>query len=376
MKIVVSKMVIEDATVLLSQVINKQNALPVLGDILCEVKDKQMKMTASDGEVTMSTTIQLETMEGDGRFCVPAFRLKDALSQLTEQPVTILATTESDMKFILKHESGETFFQMDNADEYPLPADAKFDVELIDIKGELVRAALIRSLFAMADDDLRPIMSGTCLRVADGSFDIVASDGHKMVKSHHPKLEYVNCDVSGELVMSRKVSKILSKIIPAEPITFKWNDTNCHIHMSKCDITFRRIDGKYPNYNSIIPVSFPIEVVVSRPRMMDGIKKVLPFTNTNSMLLKAHFNVDTLTLDADDYDLGQGATEQIPIETASEPIQIGFKGNTLLNILQKLDGLECVISMTDPSHQVLIEPQEQQEDCQVLMLIMPLLIND
>ena len=376
MKIVVKKTAIESAAVLLSKVINAKNALPILGDILCEVKEQQMVMTASDSEVIVTTTVPLDTMEGEGRFCVGATQLKDALSQLAEQPVTILATTESDMKFTLQHSTGETYFPLESADEYPLPMGEKYNETLEDLKGEWLRDALKRSLWATADDDLRPIMCGVDFALKDGYLDIVASDGHVLVKSKYNVIDKVALNRIGSFIMPKKVAKILSEIISGDAVTIEWNERWAHVQLWSYDITFRLIEGKYPNYNSIIPDNQPLMAVVPRALMVSAIRKVLPFTNTSSMMLRMYFDTNLLTLSGDDYDFSQGATDKITVEYAGEPIAIGAKGSGLLTMFAKLSGQEVDVHMTDPSHAIVITPSEQPEDCEILMLTMPMLIND
>jgi DNA polymerase-3 subunit beta len=375
MKLIVSKAAIEGAANMLSKVINAKNALPILGDIMCEVKDQEMRMTASDSEVTMSTTITLETAEGEGRFCVSAEKLKDALSQLAEQPVTILATTESDMMFRLQHSTGETFFPLENADEYPLPMAEKYNETLDDVQGQWIIDALKRTLWATANDDLRPVMNGVYFGLDEGYLDIVASDGHVLVKSRYSVIDKVKVNRCGSFIMPKKVAKILSEVTTTNA-KLEWNERWAHVGVGLCDITFRLIEGKYPNYNSIIPDNQPLMAVVPRALMVSAIRKVLPFTNTSSMMLCMNFETNLLTLSGDDYDFSQGATDKITVEYAGEPIAIGAKGSGLLTLFAKLSGQEVDVHMTDPSRAIVITPSEQPEDCEILMLTMPMLIND
>lgn len=383
MKLTVKKSAIESAANLLSRVINAKCALPILGDILCEVCDKKMTMTASDAEVTLTTTIGLEEMEGDGRFCVDASRLKDALSQLDEQPLTILATTESDMRFILKHQSGETFFPIENADEFPLPMKADYNETLDDMSGAWLRDALKRSLWATANDDLRPVMNGVNFALTEGFLDIVASDGHVMVKSHYSVIDKVKLNRIGSFIMPKKVAKILSDVLdPADILNIEWNERECHIHLmavaGTLEITFRIIEGKYPNYNSIIPSYQPLTAIVPRAFMANSIRKVIPFTtdNNGSKLLSMAFKKDELTLTGEACDFTVGANDKFVVSYDGAPITIGVSGSRLLTIMSKLSGQQLVFGMNDPSRAIVIEPVEQPEECEVLMLVMPMMLND
>lgn len=149
MKLIVDKALFTEATNLLAKVINPKTPLPILGDILFDVKDNRLTMTASDSEITMSTTIGIDTMEGDSRFCVPASDLRAALAELSDKTLTILATTESDMRFVLQHQGGETYFPIEDADDYPLPMQEDLS-EPVEIDSIYIKEALKRSLWSTA----------------------------------------------------------------------------------------------------------------------------------------------------------------------------------------------------------------------------------
>ena len=378
MKIIVSKSSLEDAVKNLCKVINQKNALPILGDILFEVNEKAKiaMLTASDSEVIMTREIGLSECEGGGKFCVDATRLKDALGGLSEQPVTILATTESDQRFTIQHASGETYFPLEGADEYPMPTEEKYNETLGGLRGEWLRDAMKRSLWATADDDLRPVMNGVSFALVDGNLDIVASDGHALVKSqYHIEADEKRC---GSFIMPRKVAKILGDIAEeGDFIGIEWNDRWAHIDLLEMDITFRLIEGKYPNYNAIIPKDQPLCAIVDRSRLTNALNKVIPFTvdNQGAKMVRMHFEGEELKMSGEDYDFSTGATDSMDIDYEGDTIEIGVSGNLLKTILQKIGGLEVCISMRDYSHAITIEPSEQEDAYDVLMLAMPMMLN-
>ena len=379
MKIIVQKSSLEDAVKNLCKVINPKNALPILGDILFDVNEKAKiaRLTASDSEVIMTREIALSECEGGGKFCVEAMRLKDALGGLSEQPVTILATTESDQRFTIQHSSGETYFPLEGADEYPMPTEEKYNETLGGVKGEWMRDAMKRSLWATDDNDLRPVMNGVSFALVDGNLDIVASDGHALVKSqYHIEVDEKRC---GSFIMPRKVAKILGDI--AEEgcfIGIEWNDRWAHIDLLGMDLTFRLIEGKYPNYNAIIPKDQPLCATVDRSRLLNGLHKVIPFTadNQGAKMVRMHFDGEELKVSGNDYDFITGATDSMAIGYEGDTIEIGVSGSRLKTILQKIGGQDVCISMRDYSHAIVIEPSEQEDDYDVLMLAMPMMLND
>lgn len=379
MKIIVQKSSLEDAVKNLCKVINPKNALPILGDILFDVNEKAKiaRLTASDAEVIMTREIRLSECEGGGKFCVDATRLKDALGGLSEQPVTILATTESDQRFTIQHSSGETYFPLEGADEYPMPTEEKYNETLNGLIGEVMRDAMKRSLWATADDDLRPVMNGVSFALVDGNLDIVASDGHALVKSqYHIEVDEKRC---GSFIMPKKVAKILGDISEeGDYVDIAWNDHWGHIKLTEMGITFRLIEGKYPNYNAIIPKDQPLWAKVDRNRLLNGLHKVIPFTTDNqgAKMVRMHFDVGIMRLSGEDYDFSTGATDSMVIDYKGDTIEIGVSGSRLKTILQKIGGQEVCISMRDYSHAIVIEPSEQEEAYDVLMLAMPMMLND
>lgn len=378
MKIIVSKLALEQAVVLLQKVINTKNALPILGDIMCIVHDQKLTMIASDSEVTMTTELTLEDHEGDGTFCVDGKKLKEALSQLAEQPLTILAKTESDMTMTIEHSSGDTYFPIESADEFPLQPENRYTETLEDMDGSQIRDALKRSLWATPNNDtLRPNMNGVNFALNDGWLDIATTDGHVLVLSKYNVIDKVKVNRCGSFTMPKKVANIVMAIAGADPVDIEWNATYGHVKMWNCDIIFRLIDGKYPNYRSIIPEDQTMRARVQRGALMNSLKNVIPFTSDSSCMIRLDFEASELTISGDDYDFGMGASNKIFIdEFTAEPFSIGLKGSILLNIIQKMDGAEVYLNMKDPSKAITIEPAKHIEGQEILMLQMPMILND
>ena len=375
MKLVVNKTILERATATLQKVINSKNALTILGDILCEVKDKKMTMTASDSEIYITTTIDLETMEGDGRFCVAANNLKEALSQLTEQPVTIIATTETTNMFTLQHQSGETFFAIEDADNYPMPVQENFDT-ILDMNGGKLCDAIKRCLWATANDDLRPIMNGVYLgnKYDNTCIDVVASDGHVVVSTSLLK-EHVVSDVSA--IIPKKAAKILTSILDVDTVTIQISKNMVQVETFSYTLTARLTEGTYPNYNAVVPKDSTHEAIVNSYDMIRSVRKVIPFSNDSSNLLKMCFADNTLELQCEDFDFSMGAKDKFSIEYEdSEAFVIGVKGSRMIDVFSKIGGGNIILSMTDSNRAIIFEPEEQDEGLHVLMLAMPLLIND
>ena len=381
MEITVKQAVLLKAVQHLATVIDRKTALPILGTILFDVRDNGLRLTASDSEVTLQTEVKTEKIEGgDGSFCVDATKLLSAISQLTDQPLTITATIGTTNVVTIKHETGDAYFPCDHADEYPLPITNELPEE-IDIKGVIMTEAIKRSLWATANDELRPIMGNICFKLTDGNIDIVASDGRALVKSKY----YNECsDTSrcGTFLIPRKVASILQGSLGSDTnVNIKWNnrtvqmtftDTSYTLHT----LTYVMLEGKYPNYDSVIPEDLPCTASVDRARLIQALRAVTPFGEDKSLLVKFIFSQDKLTISAQDEILETGANDTIPIDfNIDEDITIGLNGVTMIKLLSKIDDISVDINLESEHKAVTFEPTNPFDDCEVIMLLMPMLIN-
>lgn len=380
MKFVVTKSAIEKAAKNLCRVINPKNALPILADIMCDVReqDKVVLMTASDGEVWITITIGLTEAEGGGKFCVNANSLNDAISQLTEQPVTIIADTENgaNAQFRLEHDSGVTYFPIEDANEYPEPPEEE-DENVLGMPAQKLVAGINAVLWTSANDELRPTMNGVLFNFEQEFTDIVASNGHCIMR-----YRIDNCyGITGQVIVPKKVANILTKILQYEDAddeaTVIWNETYCKVVFDETEIHFRLVDGKYPNYESVTPKDQPWWAVVDRDNLMSSIKKVKPFTSDASELISCDFDVTSLEVSGDNFDAAMGARTKMEATTnVSDRFCIGMKGTMLLKALQHLPYLEVQIWMTDKQRAVVIQAKTPDHGWNVMALVMPMMLND
>ena len=379
MKFTIHSTAIEGAAILLSKVINAKNPLPILGDILCEVANNQLTMTGSDGECSIGTTLDLDTMEGEGRFCLDAGRLLTAARQLGNQPLTITCCTESDYMFTIEHQDGQIHFLAESADEYPVIDDIKIVQQFDDIEGERIGAAIKRCLWSVASDELRPAMCGVhmCTVQKYEALDIVASDGHSLVRS---RLRKIGIDSESKIsaILPMKAAKILADTLEEGNISLRFSEDKCQVETYRYRMTFRLVDAAYPKYNTVIPSDNCIEASADKAALLRAIKRTLPFTTDTTMLLSLHFDSDILTVIGNDFDFSEGASDKISVDFASSaPLTIGLKGSTLAKALGYIENSKVIIQMKDASTAVLLVPEtEREENTQVTILMMPMLLND
>ena len=380
MKFVVTKSAIEKAVKNLCRVINPKNALPILADIMCDVReqDKVVLMTASDGEAWITITIGLTEAEGGGKFCVNANSLNDAIAQLTGQPLTIIADTENgdSAQFRLEHDSGVTYFPIEDANEYP-EAPEEEDTNVLGMPAKKIVSGINAVLWTSANDDLRPTMNGVLFNFEKESTDIVASDGHCIMRYRID--DYYG--ITGKVIVPKKMANILTKILQYsdadDEATIIWNKTYCKVDFNETEICFRLIDGNYPNYESVIPKDQPLWAVVDRNKLMSNIKKVKPFTSDASELISCAFDITSLEVSGDKFDSTMGARTKMEATTnVSDQFCIGMKCTNLLKALQHLPYLEVQMWMTDSKRAVVIQAKTPDHGWNVMALIMPMLIND
>lgn len=375
MKFETSSTVLAERVKMLSKVINPQSTLPILTNIYCKVKGNGLTLIASDADVTVSTEVLIkDVVEKEFSFCTTASNIINALSQLSEQPV-IFDVDMDNLKATIYHMSGQTFFAIFSGDEFPVPELKEYENKMLNIEATVVNEAIKRSLWATSKDDLRPQMAGLCFNAHDNNLDIVATDGFVLVKTEIPTGD----DTNGSFIMPSKAASLLQAMTPDEnSLDILWDDKQGRIEMSYYDLNFRLIEGKYPNYNSVIPTDQPITATVSRGFLANSMKKVVPFSQirSESRMVCMKFETGKLTLEAQDFDFQAGAEDHFPIQLEGcESISIGVNGTATLAILSKLSGQEVVMCMTDPSRAIVFTPKEQPEDCNITMLQMPMMLN-
>ena len=378
MKFTISSTAMLGATVLIAKVINSKNPMPILGNILCEVKDNQLTMVGGDGECSIRTNLELQTMEGEGKFCVDAGRLHDAMRQMPEQPLTITCCTESDYMFTIEHQDGQIHFLSESADEYPI-IDEPLPTEPFELDGKRIADAIKRCLWSVCTQDLRPVMCGVhmCTVAKHNSLDIVASNGHTLVRNRLYDWNEHQYDGKIEATIPTKAAKVMSDTLTDGNVTLRFNENKCQVGNDRYTMTFRLIAENYPKYNSVIPSDTPIEVSVYKRDLVNSIKRVLPFANDSSELLQLHFDENYLHIYGDDYDFSMGASDKIELDaTSGQQIGIGLKGSSLLKALSYIDDESVIFNMRDATTAVLLEPDGQKEQTEVTILIMPMLIND
>lgn len=358
----------------ISRVINSKNSLPILDCILIELNDGTITMTASDSETTLSTSIEVSEYEGEGRFAISSKTILEALKENPEQPLNFNINTET-MEITVKYPNGKYSMMAQNGDEYPLPKQMESEVVNLTMAADVMLTGINRCIFATADDELRPVMNGIYFDISQQDVTLVSSDGHKLVRN---KSFASTGNEKAAFILPKKPSNILKNLLPKEQgdVQICFDDKNAMFTMENYQMTCRLIEGRYPNYNSVIPQNNPHKAVVDRAIFISALKRVSVFSSQASSLIKLSLKENSMTISAQDIDFSTSAEETLTCQYDGKDMSIGFKSSFLIDILNNISSQNVIIELADPSRAGLIVPEEQEENEDLLMLLMPMMLND
>ena len=375
MRFTVSSSALSSKLNMLAKVIGSKNSLPILDCFLFQVANGEMSITASDSDNVIKSTLALTDHDGEGEFCVPNRVILDALKELPEQPLHFDVDAAGEAVAIkIVYQNGLYNFTGQSAEEYPRTQSMNDACTTVSLPTEMLINNISRSLFATANDELRPVMNGIYFDLTADALAIVASDGHKLVRS---KNFTIKSESPSAFNLPKKPASLLKNILSkdGDDAIIKFDDRSAEIQFTDGVMRCRLIDGRYPNYNSVIPNN-PNEVTVDRRGLQSALRRVLPFASESSQLIRFHIESGRFEVSSEDIDFSTSAKEQLSCEYNGSPISIGFKGSSLMEILSNLTSDNIIIQLADPSRAGIIVPAEQPENEDILMLIMPMPLND
>ena len=374
MRFTLSSTALSSKLTALSRVINSKNALPILGDFLFEIDNNTLFLTASDSENVMKTQLELTESDGSVRFAIGNHDMLEAIKGISEQPITFDVNLEQSLVKI-SYQNGLFSLPIDNADEYPVAQTVSDFAKIITLPNAILAENINRSIFATAQDELRPVMNGIYFDLTVDHLAVVASDGHKLVRN---KVFTIKSEEPSAFILPKKPANLLKNLLGKDggDVTIRFDERNAEVNYGDGVLQCRLIEGRYPNYNSVIPQNNPNEVRVDRLGLLAALRRVQPFANDSSNLVRFHVEGSTLQLDAEDFDFSKTATERMTCDYNGIPMSIGFKGNAFIEVLSNIECPDVLIQLADASRAGLVLPNEQPENQEVVMLMMPMLINN
>ncbi len=379
MKFIVSSTDLLSHLLAISRVINSKNSLPILDNFLFQLEGNTLTMTASDIETTLITSMEVETVEGSGKVAVASRLLLDTLREFPAQPLSF-NINDTNLALVITSANGSYNFIGQNGDEYPRMPQLQEDARMLTLPVSTLSSGISRTLFCTADDELRPVMNGVFFDISDQGLTLVATDAHKLVryKTVHTSATLQEGEETVNFILPKKPATMLKNILPKESgdVEIRFDKKNAHFKLGNYTMICRQVEGRFPNYNAVIPTSNPYKIIIDRVTLLNAMKRVSVFANQASNLVKLAFSINEIHISAQDIDFSISAEETIACQFDEEPIKIGFKSSFLIEILGNINSTDIIMEMSDASRAGLILPFENEEGEEILMLLMPMLLND
>ena len=370
MKFIVSSSQLLKQLQVLGGVINSNNTLPILDNFLFELSENKLQVSASDLETTMSAVVDVES-NNTGSIAVSARLLLDTLKTFPDQPLTF--KTEGDSTIEIISDQGKYDMAYFSGEEFPKAVSLPSPSSTVIPSGTLA-TAISKTLFAAGNDDLRPVMSGVFFQFSSESLTFVATDAHKLVKYTRTD---VTADKTAEFIMPKKPLNLLKGVLGNdEDVTIEYNDANAKFTFENFELVCRLIDGKYPNYEAVIPKENPNRLTVDRASFLNSVRRVSIFSSKTTHQIRLKMAGTELNISAEDIDFSNKADERLNCDYQGDDMQIGFNSRFLSEMLSNLTSNEVLIEMSLPNRAGILTPIDGTEEGeQVTMLVMPVMLN-
>lgn len=374
MKFIVASGELQKALNVVSGVISSSQSRPILENFLLELDDEVLKITASDGETTLITSISVKS-DDNGKIAVPAKIFQDLIKTFGDQPLTFsVKKSESGEGGLLEilDEKDNYEVALDNAEDYPeLP---EFDAaQKVTIASGVLADALTNTLFATSNDSLRPVMTGVLFQFTDKETNFVSTDSHRLVVY---KRKDVTNKEAVEFIMPKKPLSIFKNILSNsnDDVTIEFNENMAKFSFGENIWICRLIDGKYPNYSAVIPKENPNLLTVNRNLLLSSIRRASILSNKSTNQVRFKLSGNVLHLHAEDTEYANKADMNIPCDYKGEDINIGFSSKFLTEMLSVLSSEDITMKMSQPNRPGIVEPVDGlDENEHILMLSMPVI---
>lgn len=372
MKFIVSSSQLLKQLQILGGVINSNNTLPILDNFLFELSNNELRISASDLETTMSTSLEVEADE-TGAIAVPARLLLDILKTFAEQPLTF--KVEDNHTIEISSDSGKYALAYADGEEFPRAVELDSPSSAI-LQGDVLATGISKTIFASGNDDLRPVMSGVFFQLNLESLIFVATDAHKLVKYERKDIK---ANEAAEFIMPKKPLNLLKNILSGseDEVKIEYNDTNARFTFGNSVLICRLIDGKYPNYEAVIPRENPNKLTLDRSSFYNSVRRVSIFSSKTTHQIRLKMAGTELKISAEDLDFSNKADERLQCSYEGDDMQIGFNSRFLMEMLNHLGSNEILLEMSLPNRAGILTPVDGLEEGEeITMLVMPVMLSN
>ena len=371
MKFIVSSSQLLRQLQVLGGVINNNNTLPILDNFLFEISENQLKVSASDLETTMTAVVAIES-DSTGSIAISARLLLDTLKTFPDQPLTF--KTEGDSIIEISSDQGKYDMAYFGGDEFPKSVSLQSPSKTI-VPSNVLATAISKTIFAAGNDDLRPVMSVVFFQFSTDNLTFVATDAHKLVKYTRTD---VTADKTAEFIMPKKPLNLLKGVLGGEEdVVIEYNDANAKFTFENFVLICRLIDGKYPNYEAVIPKENPNKLTVDRASFQNSVRRVSIFSSKTTHQIRLKMAGTELNISAEDLDFSNKADERLSCDYQGDDMQIGFNSRFLSEMLSNLTSSEVLIEMSLPNRAGILTPIDGTDEGEkITMLVMPVMLNN
>jgi DNA polymerase-3 subunit beta len=371
MKFIVSSSQLLRQLQVLGGVINSNNTLPILDNFLFEISENQLKVSASDLETTMTALVAIES-DSSGSIAISARLLLDTLKTFPDQPLTF--KTEGESIIEISSDQGKYDMAYFGGDEFPKSVSLQSPSKTI-VPSNVLATAISKTIFAAGNDDLRPVMSGVFFQFSTDNLTFVATDAHKLVKYTRTD---VTADKTAEFIMPKKPLNLLKGVLGGEEdVIIEYNDANAKFTFENFVLICRLIDGKYPNYEAVIPKENPNKLTVDRASFQNSVRRVSIFSSKTTHQIRLKMAGTELNISAEDLDFSNKADERLNCDYQGDDMQIGFNSRFLSEMLSNLNSSEVLIEMSLPNRAGILTPIDGTDEGEkITMLVMPVMLNN
>jgi DNA polymerase-3 subunit beta len=370
MKFIVSSSALLKQLQQISGVINANTVLPILEDFLFDVQKNKLTVVATDLETVMKVQLDVEAKD-TGRVCIPARILMDSLKNIPEQPLTF--NIDKNFGVELTSDNGKYKVMGENPDNFPKEP-VSDDTSTFTVTSSALVTAINKTLFAVSNDDLRPAMTGVFFEMDKKGLQFVATDAHRLVRY---KRTDVSCPKNDSLIVPKKPLTLLKSSMPdnQDELSISYNSNHLFVSHGTTQLSCRLIDARFPDYKVVIPTDNPYKLTVNKSDFQGALRRVGVFSNKSTNQVVLSISGSELQLAAQDIDFSFEGTERMKCQYKGEDLQIAFNAKFLIEMLNASDGDEIVMELSTPTKAGIIKPVEQDENEELLMLVMPLMLN-
>lgn len=372
MKFIVSSAALLKELSSINGVITTNPVVPILENFLFEIEENKLTITASDLQTSMITDMEVESKES-GSIAVPAKILIETLKNLPEQPVTFSIDT-STYSIEISSDNGHYKLAGENATDFPKVPSVTADFS-VTMSTEVLHRAINSTIFATSNDELRPAMTGVYMNLSETNSTFVGTDGHKLIRYRRVDVATSN---GSTIIVPRKGLNMLKNTLPSENIdvTVDFNVSNAFFHFGNVKMICRLIDERYPDFENVIPTDNPIRMTIDRLEMLSSLRRISIYANKTTHQVRLKITGSELQISAEDLDFANEANERLACDHEGEDIEIGFNSKFLIEMLSNIESKQVALHLSAPNRAGLIIPADQDENEDLLMLVMPVMLNN